>query len=66
MVVEALDDERVPPGTVIDSLKGRGIVVKAGARSLVLVTRLQPQDKPAMAAIDALNGGLIRIGTRFL
>jgi methionyl-tRNA formyltransferase len=66
VVVEALDDERVPPGTVIDSLKGRGIVVKAGARSLVLVTRLQPQDKPAMAAIDALNGGLIRIGTRFL
>ncbi len=65
LVVKSVERDEILPGTVVDVLKGRGIVVKAGERTLVLVTRLQPQDKPVMKAADAVNGGLITVGTRF-
>ncbi len=65
LVAKSVERDEILPGTIVDVLKGRGIVIKAGRRTLVLVARLQPQDKPPMRATDAVNGGLIRIGTRF-
>lgn len=65
LVVKSVERDEILPGTIVDVLKGRGIVIKAGHRTLVLVARIQPQDKPPMKATDAVNGGLIRVGTRF-
>jgi len=61
----AWQDKRIPPGTVVDALKNRGFVVKAG-EGLVLVTRVQPEGKKEMDATAALNGGAVHIGDRFV
>lgn len=56
---------RIQPGTVVDIIKGRGFVVKTGDDGVMLVTRLKFEGKKEMAADDAVNGNLIRIGMRF-
>ncbi|MDX2177739.1 MAG: methionyl-tRNA formyltransferase [Candidatus Sumerlaeia bacterium] len=64
VVAGALDDDRIPPGTVVDALKPRGFVVKTGNRGLLLVTKVKPEGGKEMGALDALNGGVVRIGAR--
>ena len=63
-VPESAFDERIKPGTVVEIFKGRGFVVRTGGeKGLVLVTRVQPPDKPEMGAQDFVNGGGLEIGT---
>lgn len=58
--------EKVQPGTVVEILKGRGFVVRTGGEEgLLLITRVQPEGRPEMGAIDFVNGGGVEIGTRF-
>ncbi len=57
-------DERIPPGMVVDVVKGRGFAVKTGS-GLLLATRIQPQGKKEMDAVSALNGGIVDVGNRF-
>lgn len=65
-VHEAAFREEVAPGTVVDILKGRGIVVRSGGeKGLVLVTRVQPEGKPQMGAADFVNGGGVEVGDVF-
>lgn len=61
---EELAGDRVAPGTVIDVLKGRGFLVKAGDGNPVLVRRVQFPGKAEIGADDAVNGGLVKIGMR--
>jgi methionyl-tRNA formyltransferase len=56
-------DERVSPGTVVEVLKGAGVVVKCG-QGLVALTRVQFPGKKPMDALDAVNGGLLKAGDR--
>jgi methionyl-tRNA formyltransferase len=53
----------VPNGTVVDTIRGAGPVVKCG-KGFVILARVQPEAKPEMGGMDAVNGGLLRIGTR--
>ncbi len=55
----------VPLGTVVDIIRGRGLVIKTGHGGLVLATRIQPAGRREMAATDAVNGGYVDVGTRF-
>ncbi len=57
-------DERIPAGTIVDSVKGRGFVVRTGS-GLLLATRVRPQGKKEMDGASALNGGIVHIGDRF-
>ncbi len=58
------DDELVPVGMVVETLKGRGIVVKTGS-GLLLLKRLKFAGKKEMDAMSAVNGGLIDVGSQF-
>lgn len=62
---DALQNEDVPAGTVVDILRGRGFVVKCGDQHGVSVEELQFEGKPAISSSDASNGGLVKIGSRF-
>lgn len=53
------------PGRVTATIKGHGFTVRTGSGHL-LVTRVQPPDKKAMAATDALNGKLVKKGEEFI
>lgn len=65
-VPQSAFDARVSPGTVVEVLKGRGFVVRAGGeRGLVLVTRVQPAGKAEMGAFDFVNGGGVDVGSCF-
>lgn len=59
--------EKVEPGTVVEVLKGRGFVVRAGGegtQGLVMVTAVQPEGRGEMPATDFVNGGGIEVGDR--
>ncbi|MCC6547557.1 methionyl-tRNA formyltransferase [Candidatus Sumerlaeota bacterium] len=57
-------DKRIAPGTVIELVAGRGIVVRTGGdHGLVLLTRVQMPGGPEMSAQDFVNGGGIDVGT---
>lgn len=58
-------DERVPEGMVVEIIKGRGAAVKCGGDGLVLVKSLKIPGKRVMSVDDAVNGGMIDIGSRF-
>ncbi|MEQ8818786.1 MAG: methionyl-tRNA formyltransferase [Sumerlaeia bacterium] len=55
----------VETGTVVDVLKGHGLVIKCGEESLLLVTRLKPQGSREMEATSYFNGGGVAVGDRF-
>ncbi|MCB2155928.1 methionyl-tRNA formyltransferase [bacterium] len=59
-------DKAVPEGTVVETLRNRGFVVKTGHGGLVLVTRAQPAGKKEMDAHALVNGGVIDVGTQFV
>lgn len=54
--------DAVRPGTIVEALRGRGVVVKAGNNGLVLVTRVQFPGRKETAAVDAMNGGQLDVG----
>lgn len=56
---------RPVPGTVTSVVRGRGFTVQTGDGSL-LVREVQPEAKPPMEAIAAVNGRLVQIGDIFL
>lgn len=57
--------KEIPPGTVVEILKGRGFVVRTGGeKGVMLVTRVLPPGKSEMGAIDFVNGGAIEVGDR--
>jgi len=66
-VPEAASEVQIPPGAVVEVFKGRGFAVRCGKLkpSFVLVTRVQPADRPEMSASDFLNGGGVDIGKVF-
>lgn len=53
------------PGTIIDILPGKGILVATGDMSLAL-TAVQPANKSKMGATSFVNGYRIRVGDEFL
>lgn len=57
--------KEVPPGMVVEILKGRGFIVRTGGeKGVLLVTRVLPPGKGEMGAIDFVNGGGISVGDR--
>lgn len=58
-------DERIPIGAIVEVLKGRGFAVKCGHNSVMLVKRVRIEGKPEMSAVDAVNGGLLKLGDIF-
>lgn len=55
-------NEAIRPGTVVEALRGRGVVVKTGNNGLVMITRLQFPGKKETTAVDAMNGGQLDVG----
>jgi methionyl-tRNA formyltransferase len=55
----------IEPGKVTAIVRGVGFTVKTGDGHL-MVTSVQPADKRAMSAVDAINGKLIKKGDEFL
>jgi len=52
-------------GTVLDIIKGKGVVVNV-QDGYLLITAVQPPDKKPMATTDAINGKLIKQGDLFI
>jgi methionyl-tRNA formyltransferase len=57
-------DSCVPPGTIVDILPDKGIVVATGDMCL-LITTVQPASKSRMRARDFVNGYRIKVGDVF-
>ncbi len=56
--------EKIKPGTVVALSKERGIFVRTGD-GFLLITKLQPENKREMSGVDFINGGYVKIGSRF-
>lgn len=52
------------PGTVVAISKRHGFYVQTGD-GFLLITKLQPEDKRIMSGADFVNGGYVKIGTKF-
>lgn len=63
-VLPVNEAEKIAPGTVVGVAKDRGFFVRTGDGFLV-ITKLQPENKKPMSGIDFVNGGYVRIGSRF-
>lgn len=48
-------------GEIVDSIKGKGFVVKVGGGSLIL-TEIKPENKKSISGVDSINGNLFKIG----
>ncbi|WP_047380574.1 methionyl-tRNA formyltransferase [Cetobacterium sp. ZWU0022] len=48
-------------GEIVDSIKGRGFVVKVGNGSVIL-TDIKPENKKNISGKDSINGNLFKIG----
>ena len=56
--------DKIKPGTVVDYARGKGFYVRTGD-GFLLVTCVKPENKSEMSGDDCVNGGYVKIGTRF-
>lgn len=52
------------PGTILDFLKGKGILVQTGDGS-VIITKAKPENKKMLSGVDLMNGNFLERGEQF-
>lgn len=51
-------------GEIVDTIKGKGVVVKTGNGSVIL-TEVKPENKKLLSGADILNGNILKKGDKF-